>query len=194
MDKEIYIHPIFNDLLNNFKFFLVGINMMSMLDFQKELIAVHKGEKSELEISVKYEDLKCVKYDIRDVFNSFNKVVGLELVGDKVKADIINLMNFQARQIAISLFNILENSKFNNFINQEEIYKFAKHIRNGAAHSNRFNFSKKTKLELPVAWRDKTINYSLHKSEVFSKFLTPADLVLLISDFSNIIKNHELSH
>lgn len=189
MDKEIYIHPIFHDLLNNFRFFFVGINMMSMMDFQKLLIASHKGEKSELEISVKYDDLKCLKYDIRDIFNAFNKAVELELVGDKVKANIINLMNFQARQIAISLFNILENSKFNNSINQKEIFKFAKHIRNGAAHNNKFTFDEKTKLELPVTWRDKTINSSLNDTEVFNKFLTSADLVLLISDFSDIIKN-----
>ncbi|MBU4338157.1 hypothetical protein KKB43_03100 [Patescibacteria group bacterium] len=191
MDKEIYIHPIFNDLLNNLRFFFVGINMMSMPDFQNALITDHKGEKSTLEISVKYDDLKCIKYDIRDVFDSFNKVVGLELVEDKVHANIMNLMNFQARQIAISLFNILENSDFNNSINKEEIFKFANHIRNGAAHNNKFNFNKKTTSELPVSWKNKRIESSLHGTEVFNKFLTPADLILLISDFSNIIKNYK---
>ncbi|MDP3725936.1 MAG: hypothetical protein Q8R36_01930, partial [bacterium] len=89
MDKEIYIHPIFNDLLNNFRFFLVGINMMSMPDFQKALINGHKGERSELEISVEYDDLKCLKYDVKDIFNSFNNAVGLELAGEKVRANII---------------------------------------------------------------------------------------------------------
>lgn len=188
MDKEIYIHPIFHDLLSNFRYFFVGINMMSMPDFQKALIIGHKGEKSELEISVQYDDLKCLKYDIQDVFNSFNKAVGLKLVGDKVEANIINLMNFQARQIAISLFNILENSKFNNTINKKEIFKFANHLRNGAAHNNKFNFNAKTISKLPIKWRNKTIESSLRGTEVFNKFLTPADLILLISDFSNIIK------
>jgi len=189
MNKNIYIHPIFHDLLDNFRFFLVGINMMSMPDFQKALTVGHKGEKSELEISVKYDDLKCVKYDIRDIFSSFNKAVGLKLVGDKVNANIIGLMNFQARQIVISLFNILENSRFYNSINQKEVFKFTKHIRNGAAHNNKFNFDEKAKLELPVKWRDKTINPPLHNTEVFNKFLTPADLILLTSDISDIIKN-----
>jgi len=189
MDKEIYIHPIFNDLLNNFRFFIVGINMMSMPDFQKAIIKAHKGEKSELEISVKYDNLKYFKYDIKDVLASFNKETGLKLIENKVHSNIINLLNFQARQVAISLFNILENSEFNNIVNKQMIFKFVKHIRNGAAHNNKFNFDSKTISELPVEWRDKIIIPSLHKTEVFNKFLTPADLILLTSDLSKIIKS-----
>ncbi|MFH1089423.1 MAG: hypothetical protein V1716_03300 [Candidatus Uhrbacteria bacterium] len=193
-DKEIYIHPIFNELLNNFRFFLAGINMMSMPDFQKALINGHKGEKSELEISVKYDDLKCLKYDIRDILTSFNKSVELKLIGDKVEANIVGLMNFQARQIAISLFDILQFSKYQNYIikNNSTLFKFAKHIRNGAAHNNKFFFDEKNKLDLPVGWRGKTIEESFHLQKiVFNEFLTPADLVLLISDFSFIIKNYK---
>ncbi len=189
--QKIYIHPIFYELQNNFRFFLAGINMMCMLDFQRVLADSHKGEMSEMGISVQYDDLKCLQYNVQDVFNSFNKEVGLELKGDKVSADIGKLMNFQARQIAISLFNILENSSFNNFINQAEIFKFAKHIRNGAAHNNKFTFDDKVKKELPVTWKNKIIDCSLQDGEVFNKFLAPADLILLISDISSIIKNYK---
>jgi hypothetical protein len=192
MEKEIYTHPIFHDLLNNFRFFFAGINMMCKLDFQKALIDSHKGEKSELEISAKYDDLNCLKYDIRDIFTSFNKAVKLELVGDKVKANIIDLMNFQARQIAISLFDILQFSKYRNFVvkNDINLFKFTKHIRNGAAHNNKFFFDAKSKLGLPVEWRGKTIENSFHcKKIVFNEFLTPADLILLIADISSGIKS-----
>jgi len=189
--KKIYIDPVFHDLLNNFRFFFVGINMMSMPDFQKALINGHKGEKSELEISVQCNDLKCVQYDVKDVLDSFNQEVGLNIEGDKVTADIKKLMNFQARQIAVSLFDILRYSDFSSFISQTDIFKFAKHIRNGAAHNNKFNFDEKAKSELPVLWKNKTIESNLHGNEVFNKFLSPADLVLLISDISEIIKNRK---
>lgn len=192
MDQKIYTHPLFNELINNIKFFFAGINMMSMPVFQSILIDKQRGEKSEIEISVKYNDFKCIKYDIEDVFNSFNKTVDLKLIKGKVYANIINLMNFQARQITISLFNILENSKFNEKINREKIFKFTKHLRNGAAHNNKFNFDKKAISELPITWRNKTIEKSFHlKKEVFGEFLGYADLILLVSDFSNIIKSYE---
>ena len=173
---------------------MVGINMMSIPDFQKALIVSHKGKLGELEISVEYEDMKCIKSDVRDILNSFNKIVGLELVGDKVKANIIGLMNFQARQIAISLFDIIQFSKYQNYIikNNFTLFKFTKHIRNGAAHNNKFFFDEKSKLDLPVDWRGKTIEESFHLQKVvFNEFLTPADLILLISDFSLVIKNHK---
>lgn len=188
MDKEIFIHPIFNDLLNNFQFFFVGINMMSTINFQKALIDGHEGKKSELGISVGYNDSQCLKYDVADVLNSFNKAVHLKSKGDIVEANIIGLMNFQARQISISLFNLLENSEFSNSINRTEIFKFVKHIRNGSAHNNKFNFESKAKKELPVTWRNKTIETNLHSSEVFNKFLSPIDLVLLMADLSEMIK------
>jgi len=189
--QKIYIHPIFYELQNNFRFFLVGINMMSMPDFQRILVDSHKGKMSEIEISVQYNNLKCLQYDVKNVFNSFNLAVALRKVGEKVEANIKNLIIFQARQCAVSLFDILQNSTFNECINKGEIFKFAKHIRNGAAHNNKFTFDNKAKSELPVTWKNKTIDYSLHNSDVFGKFLAPADLILLISDISNIIKNHK---
>lgn len=194
MDRKIYIHPIFNDLLANFRFFLVGINMMAMPDFQKALINGHKGEKSWLEISVTYDDLKCIKYDVKDVIDSFNKTVELKLgENNEVHGNIIKLINFQARQITVSLFDILQFSKFQNKLvkDNKSLFTFTKHVRNGAAHNNEFHFDNDAKSELPVSWRNKTIDQSFHHAKkVFNEFLTPADLILLISDLSNVIREN----
>ena len=101
-------------------------------------------------------------------------------------------MNFQARQISISLFDILQFSEYQNCIikNNHSLFKFAKHIRNGVAHNNKFFFDADSKLDLPVEWRGKIIEESFHlKKVVFNEFLSPNDLVILISDFSFIINN-----
>lgn len=187
--NELYIDPIFHDILNNFRFFFAGINMMTMPEFQKALIDTHKGSKSVLDTSVKYDDFKNVQYDIKDVFSEFNKEVELKIDGKLVNANINKLMNFQARQIAISMFEVMQYSKFISIVSQKSIFKFLKHIRNGAAHNNKFNFDEKTKSELPISWKNKTIEANLHGDEVFNKFLSPADLILLISDLSEIIKS-----
>jgi len=184
--KEIYIHPIFKPLIANFKFFFVEMNMMVMPNFQNALIKTHKGEKSVIDITVEYNNFKNIQYDVKDVIASFNKEVGLKEQGGEVKCNINNLLKFQARQIAIVLFDILQSSKYNKCLNKTEIFKFAKHIRNGAAHNNSFNFKKC--LKKPLRWRNKIINNSLQGEEVFPSFITIGDLIVLISDISEIIK------
>jgi hypothetical protein len=87
--------------------------------------------------------------------------------------------------MAIALFNILENSEYHRKVKSTEIYKFAKHIRDGAAHGNRFYL--KHPLKNPVSWRDKKIISSLNQKIVFPDFISPASLLLLMSDISKII-------
>ena len=187
--KGIYIHPIFKPLSDNFKFSLVEMNMMVMPVFQDALIKAHKGEKSVIEISVKYNEFKNIQYDVGEVIDSFNKEVNLERNGSDIKCDIKHLLNFQARLMAIVLFDILQISKYNKFLNRTEIFKFSKHIRNGAAHNNRFTFT--SPLKKPIKWHNKIIDNTLNKKEVFPSFITGADLILLISDISSKIKNFD---
>lgn len=161
--------------------------MMVQSDFQNALIAAHKGEKSLIEISVDFNNFKSIQYDVKDVLGSFNTDVNLQKKEDQIKGNIKSLLNFQARQMVIYLFDILQNSKYNKYLNRTEIFKFIKYIRNGAAHNNKFNFDKP--LKNSIRWRNKVLDNSLKGKEVFPSFITPGDLILLISDISHLISD-----
>lgn len=93
--------------------------------------------------------------------------------------------------MAICLFDILQASTYENCLNKAEIYNFAKHIRNGSAHKNEFTFEEKNIKNLknnPVVWRGKEININLQEKEIFNSFIDATDLILLISDISQMMK------
>jgi len=185
---QLYIHPIFSFITKNFTFNLVGLNMMSMPLFQDLLTKNHAGKFSEIEISAKNELGQQFMYNVGDILASYNTTVGLKLNGidGKVQAQLVEVLKPLCRLTAISLFDVLDSSSYNNDVNRSILYQFSKHIRNGAAHNNRFNIS--PPLTHTVTWRDKEINNSSNGKEVFLSFLSAGDLMLLINDISLELK------
>ena len=83
---------------------------------------------------------------------------------------------------------IAEHPDFANAKN-EELLRFLRHVRNAAAHDNRFYFGAgkqrdRTLDGLPVRWRTKTIDASLEGKQLFHNFLGAGDLLFLLSDVS----------
>jgi hypothetical protein len=75
----------------------------------------------------------------------------------------------------------------------DELFKFLRHVRNAAAHENRFYFGTGTQRErtlagLSVRWRNKTIEAPLEKSRLFHDFLGAGDLLFLLSDVTSLAK------
>ena len=92
--------------------------------------------------------------------------------------------------MAILIFDFLQASKYQNQLSSTPVYRFAKHIRNGAAHGNTFNFTEQIiKKDQPVKWRKKTIDISLKGKTVTPDFITATELVFLMEDISKMIKN-----
>jgi len=167
--NQLRIHPILEPIRQLFEFFILGIGFVGQFDFQKFFLQAHP--------------------ELSGAVDRYNKAVNLRKEGKSVKSETGPYWILIGRVMAISLFNILEFSEYNNDINREEIFKFAKHIRNGAAHNNRFNIS--PPLQMPVQWKDKIIDNSLNGSPVFPEFMNPVLLIILASDISTLIDQVE---
>ena len=167
--NKLPIHPTLEPVRKLFEFFILGIGFVGQFDFQKVFLEAHP--------------------DLTVLVQKYNKEVNLRKEGKSVKSETGPYWILIGRVMAISLFNILEFSEYNNDINREDVYKFAKHLRNGAAHNNRFNIS--PPVTNPVQWRDKKIDNSLNNTVVFSDFISPASLIILASDISQLIDQSE---
>jgi len=82
----------------------------------------------------------------------------------------------------ISMWAILtETQNFNNISREPEI-QFYRHVRNGCAHGNMFNF---TKLRYPAKWRNKEIVAANSGQSVFPDVLKDGDPIFLLVDINN---------
>ena len=73
------------------------------------------------------------------------------------------------------------------------MFQFLRHVRNAAAHDNRFYFGagkqrERTLAGLPIRWRSKTIEPSLERLCLFHDFLGAGDLLFLLSDVTSLAK------
>ena len=87
----------------------------------------------------------------------------------------------------ISMWAILTGtSNFKNISKEPEI-QFFRHVRNGCAHGNRFNFNQ---LSYSAHWRDKAIMAGNKGKPVFPDVLKDGDPMLLLFDINNKYFNH----
>ncbi len=163
--NKLRIHPILEPIRELFEFFLLGAGFIGQFEFQDHFLRAHP--------------------DLRGLVQRYNTKVNLKREGQSVKSETGPYWSLIGRVMAISLFNILEFSEYNNDINQEEIYQFAKHIRNGAAHNNIFTIH--PPLQNPVRWQDKAIDNKCNGTAVFPDFMNPVSLMILSSDISQMI-------
>lgn len=163
--EKLNINPIFEPIKQLFEFYILGIGFIGQFDFQEVFLKNHP--------------------ELKTFTERYNKNVNLKKDGSKVKSETKIYMISVGRIMAISLFNILEFSEYQNDLNQEEIFKFAKHIRNGAAHNNKFNIA--PLLEKSIQWRERIIDNSLNGSPVFLDFINPISLMFLMADISDLI-------
>lgn len=186
-DIKLNIHQIFKIIEDSFMFFMVGQNMMAIPSFQKALVKLHDGRMGQIQTSVKFEDESAIKFETSYALNRFNKVTGMKEIGKSVECNIGPLLVQQGILLSIAIFNILESSSYNKKISRSSLFRFSKHLRNGAAHGNKFNFSKETSEKLKqstVCWRGKEIKETLHGETVFGNFIYLPDLIVLIHDIS----------
>jgi hypothetical protein len=165
------IHPLFEPIEKFFEFVIVGNAFMMMPDFQ--------------------ETFKSKIPAMQPMLDKYNKEVGRKIVGSKIHTNIQFYLIYAGRLMAIAIFDFLQSSKYGNYLSNTDIFKFSKHIRNGAAHNNKFTFDPKTKKELlaePVKWGGKTIDVSLMGKTVFPDFINTFSLLFLMQDISKMIE------
>jgi len=163
--KELSLNPIFKPIKDFFEFYLLGVGFIGQPDFQKIFIQTHP--------------------ELRNTIERYNLNVDLEKDGCIIKTKPKEYWITLGRMMSIAIFNILESSEYNNILNQEDLFKFAKHLRNGAAHNNKFNIS--PPVHRPIIWKDKIIDNSLNGTNVFIDFFNPILLIFLMKDISDLI-------
>ena len=173
---KIKIHPLFEPIKRMFEFVIVGNGFMAMPDFQRAFLAVNPAAKP--------------------IIDDYNKQVNLRVKGSKIHTNIQPYLVYLGRLMAVAIFDFLQFSEYNSRLSQTDIFKFAKHIRNGAAHNNKFFFDAKSKRELlkkTIQWSDKVIDISLSGKTVVPDFINAFSLLYLIQDISKIIESKSIT-
>lgn len=168
---KIKVHPLFEPIKKLFEFVIFGNGFMIMPNFQKAFLNTHPAAQS--------------------VIDDYNKEVNLTIEGLGVHANIQPYLIHTGRLMAIAIFDFLQFSEYNKYLSQTDIFKFTKHIRNGAAHNNKFFFdtkSEKELLEKPIKWSDKVIVASLMGKTVIPDFINAFSLLYLMQDISKMIE------
>lgn len=186
---EIDFHPVLKDIENMFWFFLLSIRALSDYDMQNTLRTKNSTQEG-------YQSYN-------QMLDKFNKTTDLKIekTGRIVtsKLNILKEMVFMGKAMAILTYDFLSISSYNANINRDNEFQFLRHIRNGAAHYNRFNLKDengdwKIKEYEIIEWDGKKISRELHGKEVFNNFISIFDIFLLAKYFSeklNKIDNKE---
>lgn len=166
---KMKLNPLFDPIKKMFEFFILGVGFVGQKEFQRSFLQAHP--------------------DLKPLVNTYNKEVNLRVEGRSVKSETSPYLINIGRLMSIAIFDILQHSKYHNTVKNTEIFKFAKHIRNGAAHDNKFDISPPIKNS--VSWREYTITNDLNEKTVFLDFISPATLIHLMEDISAIIEKKE---
>ena len=71
----------------------------------------------------------------------------------------------------------------------EPWYQFARMIRNCLSHNFRFEFNKYDKTLLPVSWKNRTIESSMHGQHLKLNFFGYVETWELFSEYQNFVEN-----
>lgn len=177
--KNINFHPVLKDIENIFWFFLLSIRTLSDFDIQNIL-------KTKNEIQDGYASFN-------EMLEKFNKATKLKIekTGNKAtsKMNILSEMTMMGKAMAILTYDFLSLSSYNAKINRDNEFQFLRHIRNGAAHNNKFNLKDeqgnwKIEKNEVIEWNGKKITQKLQGKKVFNDFISIFDIFLLAKQFS----------
>ena len=155
---KINFHPVLKDIENIFWFFLISIRTLSDCDIQNILRTKNNMQKG------------CSSFNC--MLDKFNKATNLniEKTGNIAtsKLNILKEMIFMGKAMAILTYDFLSLSSYNTIINRDNEFQFLRHIRNGAAHNNKFNLKDekgiwKIKEDEVIKWNGKEISQALNR-------------------------------
>ena len=128
--NEINFHPVLKDIENFNWFFLLSMRALSDYDVQNILRTKDNIQPGYL----------CFV----QMLDRFNLSTRLQIEKKEnfatSKLNITNEMILMGKIMTINLFEILKDSKYFQDLKDLKKFKFLRHIRNGAAHNNKFHF------------------------------------------------------
>lgn len=185
--KGINFHPVLKDIENMFWLFLLSMRTLSDFDIQKLLRTKNTTNKG-------YE---CFNYML-DKFNETTNF-SIEIKGNVAtsKLTVLNEMIFTGKAMTIFIYQLLESSDYIETVKNDGEFYFLTHIRNGAAHNNKFDlkhrFGKmkgqwRIQEDETIKWNDKEITRKVQETTVFNDFISLGNIFLLAEHFSNRLK------
>ncbi|EKE22147.1 MAG: hypothetical protein ACD_7C00039G0009 [uncultured bacterium] len=177
---EINFHPVLKDVENMFYLFLLSIRSLSDLDVQNILRTKDSTQEGYL-MFVKMLD-------------KFNHTTNLKIERNGTiaisKMNVLKEMIFMGKAMAIIAYDFLSLSKYNAIINKDIEFQFLRHVRNGAAHNNKFNLKDENgnwKIEegKSIEWGGMKIDKRLQGTNVFNDFISIFAVFLLAKHFSD---------
>ncbi len=181
---SIDFHPVLKDIENIFWFFLLSVRTLSDYDVQNILNTKDNVQEGYL----------CfVK-----MLNKFNTSTKLHIETKNnsatSKLNILNEMIFMGKAMALLTYDFLSLSSYNTIINKDTEFQFLRHIRNGAAHNNKFNLKdengdwKINENEI-IKWNGMEISRKLQGENIFNSFISIGGVFLLVKSFSERLFN-----
>lgn len=167
--SKIKLHPLFDPIKKTYEFYVLGHIFVTQQDFQKLVLQSHP--------------------ELKPLMDTYNQSINREIKGTRVRGNPRMYYVNICRLMAIAIFDILQYSKYHNLVKKTEIFKFAKHIRNGAAHENKFYLT--PPIINSITWRKFTINERLNDTIVFPDFIGAETLIFLMQDISEMIERDE---
>ncbi|MEX2029085.1 MAG: hypothetical protein WD963_01235 [Candidatus Paceibacterota bacterium] len=177
--NEINFHPVLKDIENIFWLFLLSVRTLSDYDIQNILRNKNSAQEGYASFNI--------------MLDKFNKATNLQIEKKEnvatSKLNMLKEMIFMGKAMAILIYDFLSLSSYNAIINKDGEFQFLRHIRNGAAHNNRFNLKDekgdwKIEENEVVKWNDMEISRKLQGSIVFNNFISIFGVFLLAKHFS----------
>lgn len=179
-DMPLSFHSSFNELIDSFRTMIAALTWLrAMPDAAQEYFApwpyIITFDCTVCDQSIKVDKSAFV------AFQADAAAPGTPLFA----STLANL----CRVTTISVKDIIWEHPDFSVARNEEMLQFLRHIRNAAAHENRFFFGVGKQrgnvlAGLPIRWRDKTIDATLEGERLFHDFLGVGDLLFLLRDVS----------
>lgn len=169
-------HHVLKDIENIFWFFLLSMRTLSDSDIQNILRTKNNTQEGYATFN--------------DMLDKFNKATNLTTNGASTKLNISNEMFFIGKAMAITTYEYLLASNYKKDIQGGIEFKFLRHIRNGAAHNNKFhlkNYKDEWTIGVDevVEWDSLKISRKLQGEPVFNSFVSIFGIFLLAKHFSD---------
>jgi hypothetical protein len=182
LDINNNFHTALQGIDDFFWFYLLSNRALGDPEVQNLIKIKSVNEPEFLSMLKKYNKWVNLQIEIHQLNNKYS-----------TKMNVLNSSIIVGKIMTISVYELLLSSKYHPNIRNLEEFKFLKHIRNGAAHDNKFNFKNKKgewtiKKDESIKWWDKKINRDLQGKQVFNDFISFSNIFVLANFFSEKLK------
>lgn len=180
--NEVNFHPVLKDIENVFWFYFLANDVLSNPEVQNATRA--RGSRAPYLLSMleKYNKWVNLNIEVNRTNNTYTS-----------KLDMRNSSIVIGKIMTIVMYDLLLSSKYYSIIKNQEEFRFLRHLRNGAAHDNKFSFKNKKgewtiKENEIIKWQNKEISRELQDKIVFNDFVSFSEIFLLANYFSGKLK------